>query len=120
MRFLMLVCIDPNPDRIPAMVTAMPAGQPMDIDAWVEDVDRRGIRVAGNELAPADQVVSVRVRDGETLRTDGPFPESHELIAGFDILDVADLDEAIEVARRHPMARDGALELRPFRALADA
>ncbi|HEV2526893.1 MAG TPA: YciI family protein [Thermomicrobiales bacterium] len=121
MRFLMFVCVDPTPDHIPTAATTATAlaAPPMDINDWVEDVDRRGVRVTGNELTPADQTVAVRVRDGETLRTDGPFPEAHELIAGFDILECADLDEAIEIARRHPMARDGAIELRPFRALAD-
>jgi hypothetical protein len=48
------------------------------------------------------------------LITDGPFTEAHEWIAGFDILDCEDLDEAIEIASKHPMARFGRLELRPF------
>jgi hypothetical protein len=48
------------------------------------------------------------------LITDGPFAEAHEWIAGFDILDCEDLDEAIEIASKHPMARFGRLELRPF------
>ena len=56
----------------------------------------------------------MRVRDGELLVTDGPFTESKEWIAGFDILECDDLDEAIEVASRHPMARGGRIELRPF------
>ena len=46
--------------------------------------------------------------------TDGPFAETREWIAGFDILECADLDEAIKVASEHPMARHGRLELRPF------
>jgi hypothetical protein len=56
----------------------------------------------------------VRVRDGQRLLTDGPFTESKEWICGFDILEVEDLDEAIEIASRHPMARNGQIELRPF------
>jgi hypothetical protein len=51
---------------------------------------------------------------GQGLVTDGPFAESRDWIAGFDILDCADLDEAIELASRHPMAATGRLELRPF------
>ena len=54
------------------------------------------------------------MRKGEVLITDGPFTESKEWIAGFDILECEDLDEAIEIASRHPMAREGRLELRPF------
>ncbi len=49
-------------------------------------------------------------------RTDGPFVEAKEFMAGYDILECADLDEAIEVASKHPLARRGAMELRPFPA----
>ena len=56
----------------------------------------------------------MRVRKGERLVTDGPFTESKEWIAGFDIVDCADLDEAIDYASRHPMARHGRIEIRPF------
>ena len=55
----------------------------------------------------------VRVRDGEVLVTDGPFTESKEWIAGYDLIEAADLDEAIEIASKHPMARFGRIELRP-------
>lgn len=64
-------------------------------------------------LAPTSEATTVRVRNGEPLISDGPFAETKEVIVGFDLLDVADLDEAIEVARAHPMARRGRLELRP-------
>jgi len=50
---------------------------------------------------------------GEVLVTDGPFTESKEWIAGYDMLEAADLDEAIEIASKHPMARFGRIELRP-------
>ena len=53
-------------------------------------------------------------RSGELLVTDGPFTETKDWIAGFDILECDDLDEAIEIAAKHPMARAGRLELRPF------
>ena len=55
-----------------------------------------------------------QVRQGEVLLTDGPFAEAKEFMAGYDILECADLDEAIEVASKHPLARRGAMELRPF------
>lgn len=61
----------------------------------------------------------VRVRNGELLVPDGPFAEIKEVIVGYDLLECADLDEAIEVARRHPMARGGRLELCPFADLND-
>jgi hypothetical protein len=54
------------------------------------------------------------VRGGEVVLADGPFAETKELIGGFDILECADLDEAIEVASKHPVAQIGAMEVRPF------
>ncbi len=58
--------------------------------------------------------MTVRVRSGELLVTDGPFTESKEWICGFDLLECADLDEAIDIASKHPQARGGRLELRPI------
>jgi hypothetical protein len=106
MRYMMFVATDPNPD----------AGteQPGDIEAWFADVDGRGKWVTGDRLRPVQDATTVRVRSGELLVTDGPFTESKEWIAGFDVLECEDLDEAIEIASKHPMARFGRLELRPF------
>jgi hypothetical protein len=59
----------------------------------------------------------VRVRETRVIVTDGPFAETKEQIAGFDVLECAGLDEALEVARGHPMARRGIVEVRPFRSL---
>ena len=75
--------------------------------------DGSGPRVLGSVLARPSAATTVRVRDGELLLTDGPFAETKEVIVGFDLLECADLDEAIEVARRHPMAYE-----RPDRAAA--
>jgi hypothetical protein len=55
----------------------------------------------------------VRVRGGRRIVTDGPFAETKEVILGFDLLECADMEEAIELAAQHPMARFGRLELRP-------
>jgi hypothetical protein len=74
----------------------------------------RGVSIAGERLRPPEDASTVRVRGGQVLVTDGPFIEAKEFIAGFDILECRDLDEAIEVASKHPMARFGTLELRPF------
>ena len=78
-----------------------------------------GRRLTGNVLGSTSAATTVRVRDGELLVSEGPFAETAEVIVGFDLLDCADLDEAIEVARTHPMARQGRLELRPFADLSD-
>ena len=71
-------------------------------------------------LAPPSDSTVVRVRGGKVLTTRGPFAETSEVILGFDILDVENLDEAIEIASRHPMARNGQIELRPFMVWPDA
>jgi hypothetical protein len=77
-------------------------------------MERRGVRVLGQRLRPVSDSTTVRVREGDVLVSDGPFAETKEQIGGFDILDCADLDEAIEVASKHPAASFGTLELRPF------
>jgi hypothetical protein len=65
-------------------------------------------------LARVDRAITVRKRNGKVLKTDGPFAETKEWIAGFDVIECASLDEAIEVAAKHPMARFGKIEIRPF------
>jgi hypothetical protein len=84
------------------------------VDPWVAEMDGRGVRLYGSELEPPGSARTVRVRESRAMVTDGPFAETKEQIAGFDVLECADLDEAVEVARRHPMARLGILEVRPF------
>jgi hypothetical protein len=106
-RYVMLVCTDPAVD--PEEFTRI---EP--VDPWVAEMDGRGIRRYGSELEPPGSARTVRVRDSRAIVTDGPFAETKEQIAGFDVLECADLDEAIEVASRHPMARLGILEVRPF------
>jgi hypothetical protein len=107
-RYMLLVCTDPSVD--PREFARMePAG------SWVAEMDGRGIRLFGSELASPSAARTVRVRDSRTIVTDGPFAETKEQIAGFDVLECTDLDEAIDVAARHPMARVGILEVRPFR-----
>jgi hypothetical protein len=106
MKYMMFVCTDSEPDTDKT-------NEP-DIDVWVAENDARGRRLQGYVLAPTSAATTVRVREGELLVSDGPFADTKEVIVGYDILDCADLDEAIEVARTHPMARGGRLELRPF------
>src|SRR5262249_60166772 len=82
--------------------------------AWVEEMDRRGIRLDGNELRPVSDATTVSGRGGEGLIADGPFAETKEQIAGYDIIDCADLDQAIDAAAKHPLSRLGNIEVRPF------
>ena len=106
-RYMMLVCTDPAVD--PREFDHI---EP--VDPWVAETNGRGVRLYGSELEPPGSARTVRVRDQHAIVTDGPFAETKEQIAGFDVLECADLDEVIEVACRHPMARLGILEVRPF------
>ena len=67
-------------------------------------MDARGVRLLGNGLEGLETARTVRVRDGETLVSDGPFADTKEYIGGLDILDCESLDEAIEVAAKHPVS----------------
>lgn len=91
-----------------------------DIAEWVADIEARGVSEYGERLRPGQDATSVRVRDGKVLVTEGPFTEAREWIGGFDIIDCRDLDEAIEIAARHPAARFGLAEVRPFMTWPDA
>ena len=107
MKYLMLVAVDPDH-------TAEDAARAPSIESWFARATTTRAWVTGDRLRPASDATTVRVRGGELLITDGPFTESKEWIAGFDILDCKDLDAAIEIAANHPMAYTGRLELRPF------
>jgi hypothetical protein len=84
------------------------------IAEWVADLIARDASEFGERLRPGEDATTVRVRDGRTLVTEGPFTEAKEWVGGFDIIDCADLDEAIDIASKHPAARTGTVEVRPF------
>jgi hypothetical protein len=133
-RYLMLVCADMRramaaEAEATSRVTDMspdlwdpPAPEPLpaaeddldDVDRWIADAGAR--RVYGWALQSPDQAVTVRRLDGKVLTTDGPFAETKEQVAGFDLLECTDLDDAIAVAAGHPVAGGGVLEIRPVRA----
>jgi hypothetical protein len=72
-----------------------------------------GQYLAANPLHPTSMATSVRVRDGKRLVTDGPFAETREQLGGYFLIDAKNLDEAIAIAARIPMARKGTVEVRP-------
>ena len=80
---------------------------------FTADIRERGKFVAGDALQPTQTATSVRVRDGKTLTTDGPFAETKEQLGGYYLVDANDLDEAIAIAARIPSARAGTIEVRP-------
>ena len=80
-----------------------------------EQLTSNGQYLAGAPLQPPSTATSIRVRDGKRLMTDGPFAEAREQLGGFMLIDVKDLDEAIAIAARGPVARVGTVEVRPVR-----
>ena len=82
--------------------------------AFTKDIIDRGLMKGGEALQPTATATTVRVRDGETLTTDGPFAETKDQLGGFYLVDCKDLDEAIEVAARIPDVRRGSIEIRPI------
>jgi hypothetical protein len=82
--------------------------------AFAERMREAGKLLGGDELAPTDRATTVRVRDGETLVSDGPYAETREALGGYFLLDCASLDEAVELARGLPKPRGaGGIEVRP-------
>ena len=77
------------------------------------DIHSNGQYVAANPLHPTAMATSVRVREGKRLVTDGPFAETREQLGGYFLIDAKNLDEAIAIAARIPMARKGTVEVRP-------
>jgi len=105
-KYLLLICSEGQGyDATPEQLDAGP---------WVEEMTRREVRLTGSRTRDAADATTVRVRDGALMVTDGPYAETKEQMAGFDIIECADLDEAIEVASKHPCARYGMVEVRPF------
>jgi hypothetical protein len=82
------------------------------------EIHASGRYLAANPLHPTSTATSVRVRDGKRLVTDGPFAETREQLGGYFLIQAADLDEAIAIAGRIPMARKGTVEVRPVVELA--
>lgn len=105
MRYMILICVDESVEVSPE--ESLPT-------AWVEEMDARGVRKFGSRLRPVSDATTVQVRGGEVLLSDGPFAETKEQIGGFDLLECEDLDEAIEVASKHPGAKFGTIEVRPL------
>ena len=85
--------------------------------AVMDETARRGILVGADPLAPTPTATTVRSDGGKIVLMDGPFAETKEQLAGFYLIDAADLNEAILVAAKIPPAREGSVEVRPIREL---
>ena len=113
MKFMMLVCVDA--DQFTADEEAAEPAEAADDGGsfpWLDQMVARGIRRDGDRLRPVAEAKTVQNRDGQLLVSDGPFAETKEVICGYDILECADIDEAVRVAAAHPVAAFGKIEVR--------
>jgi hypothetical protein len=110
MRYMVLIynCDRPEPGD-PGFAEALAR-----VNAFAEECRRRNAFVAGDPLQGEDTATTVRVRDGRTLITDGPFAETHEHLGGYYILECDTLDEVLELAAICPFAEEGGVEVRPL------
>lgn len=109
MKYVLLICDDEQVSPSNEEIAADPAHQ-----EFVAEIERRGATSAGGaRLRPVADATTVRVRDGETLISDGPFAETKDVVGGIDIIDCADLDDAMAIAAHHPYAGWGCVEVRP-------
>lgn len=112
MRYLLLIYVDEavyeqqNPEE--------QAREYQEYNAFGQEAEKRGFTPQGEALQPVATATTVRVRDGKTLTTDGPFAETKEQLGGYYMLKCKDLDEAIEMATKIPGARHGSVEIRPI------
>jgi hypothetical protein len=111
MRYLLLIYTEEPTDTPPEDVMAVElAGY----NAFSDEIRARGIFEAGEALNPTTSATTVRIRDGQTVTTDGPFAETKEALGGFYLINAKDLDEAIELAAKIPAAKHGSIEVRPI------
>jgi len=81
--------------------------------ALAREMEAAGVFLSSSGLSPVANATTIRVREGKTLTTDGPFAETHEQLGGYFLLDCKDLDEAIRWAAKIPTAKYGSIEVRP-------
>ena len=111
MRYLMTIYVDES--RYARMTPEESAELMQAYGRFGTEAQSAGVLLGGEGLQPTATATTVRVRDGETLLTDGPFAETREQLGGYYLLDCADLDEANRWAARIPDAANGAVEVRP-------
>jgi hypothetical protein len=111
MKYMLLIYVDPK--AAPQDGSDEQRAEYEGYGTFSQDLVGAGAMVGGDPLHGPDTATTVRVRKGETLASDGPFAETREHLAGYYIIDVADLDAAIAWAAKIPSARHSAIEVRP-------
>ena len=113
MKYMLMICRDEQVwDRLGATERQRIYQETVELS---EELTARGQYLGGFPLHPSAAATSVRMRDGKRLVTDGPFAETREQLGGYMLVDVGDLDEAIAIAARIPLARTSTVEIRPVR-----
>ncbi len=110
MKYLFLVRVDP--DLAAAATPADNERMQAETFEWAKDLDSRGARLMGDRVQPAEKARIVRTRNRKPSVSDGPFSEAKEVIGGFDVIECRDMEEAVQIASRHPVTRIGAIEVR--------
>jgi hypothetical protein len=110
MKFVCLICAEKVMEQMPV---ADAEKHYEEYREFTEDIRKSGHFLASNRLQPPHTATTIRVRNGRTLTTDGPFAETKEQFGGYYVIEARDLSEAIEVAARIPGARVGCVEVRP-------
>lgn len=114
MQYLFLIYQEELPPDAPQPDQDVFAAEMRAYNAFTTETRERNQFIAGDALEPTTTATSVRVQDGRTVVTDGPFAETKEALGGFYLLECKDLDEAIEMAAKIPAARRGTIEVRPI------
>ena len=113
MKFMLLIYNDDT------LLDSLPPDRPDEMMrecfAHADELKRRGHLIESQMLEGAETAKSLRIRNGRTIATDGPFAEAKEVLGGFNLIEAADMDEAVRIAAEFPWARTGCVEVRPVR-----
>ncbi len=117
MKFILVIYNDPELyDALPQTETD---GMMRACLAHADELHQDGRLIESQMLEGAERAKSVRIRNGRTKVTDGPFSEAKEVLGGFNLIEAKDIDEAVQIAAEFPWARTGCVEVRPVRDIAE-
>lgn len=113
MKYLCLVYVEEK------ILNAMPQNERTAVSheamAYCDNLQKQGRLIAASPLHPVETATTVRVRNGKTTTTDGPFAETKEQLGGYLLIDVRDLNDAVRIASNFPVAQFGSIEIRPLK-----
>jgi hypothetical protein len=113
MQYLLMIYQNETQAAVDRMDTTARKALTAEYGVFTQSIIQSGHFKAGDGLQPTTTATTVRVRDGKTLTTDGPFAETREQLAGYYLVEAKDLDTALSIAARIPGAKTGSVEVRP-------